>query len=315
MKIVFTFRPPRTWQDQLSTAFPEERFSYYKSIDEAGDLPEAEVIVTFGDDLTKEHIDNCPKLKWIMVASAGMEKMPLESIQERDILVTNARGIHKIPMAEFAMGYMLNHVKRFPELLDLQKEKTWNKRLLIGELADKHLLVLGTGAIGTEIARLARAFRMKTTGINRSGHKSDQFDQSYTMDKLSMLLPEADFVVSILPSTEETKWLLKKEHFEAMKETAAFINMGRGDLIEEEILMNALENNEIAHAYLDVFIEEPLPDNHPLWNQENVTITPHISSVTSEYVPRAMRIFMHNLEVYKERGSHYKNKVDLGKGY
>ncbi|HEY9577959.1 MAG TPA: D-2-hydroxyacid dehydrogenase, partial [Pseudobacillus sp.] len=241
MKIVFTFRPPRTWQDQLSTAFPEERFSYYKSIDEAGDLPEAEVIVTFGDDLTKEHINNCPKLKWIMVASAGMEKMPLESIQERDILVTNARGIHKIPMAEFAMGYMLNHVKRFPELLDLQKEKTWNKRLLIGELADKHLLVLGTGAIGTEIARLARAFRMKTTGVNRSGHKSDQFDQSYTLDKLSMLLPEADFVVSILPSTGETKWLLKKEHFEAMKETAAFINMGRGDLIEEEILMNALE--------------------------------------------------------------------------
>ncbi|KMY53115.1 3-phosphoglycerate dehydrogenase [Bacillus sp. FJAT-27231] len=315
MKILFTFRPPRTWQDQLSTAFPEETFSYYKSIEEAEGLAEAEVIVTFGEDLTKEHIDHCPKLKWIMVASAGMEKMPFESIQQRGILVTNARGIHKIPMAEFTIGYMLNHVKRFPELLDLQEQRTWNKRLSIGELAGKHLLMLGTGAIGTEIARLAKAFRMETTGVNRSGHENAYFDRIYTMDKLSTLLPQADFIVSILPSTEETRHLLKKEDFEAMKGTAAFINIGRGDLLEEEVLMEALKNNEIAHAYLDVFVEEPLPDNHPLWSQENVTITPHISSVTSEYVPRALRIFMHNLEIYKQNGTDYENKVDPQKGY
>lgn len=315
MKIVFTFRPPRALQGQLSTTFPEEEFSYYKSIDEAEDLAEAEVIVTFGEDLTERHIDSCPKLQWIMVASAGMERMPFESIKKRGILVTNAKGIHKIPMAEFTMGYMLNHVKRFPELLDLQKERTWNKSLTIGELAGKRLLVLGTGAIGTEIARLSKAFRMGTIGVNRSGHKSDYFDEIYPMDKLSMLLPETDFIVSVLPSTNETKHLLKEEHFKAMKETAVFINVGRGDLIEDEVLMNALKNKEIAHAYLDVFAEEPLPEKHPLWNEERVTITPHISSVTSEYVPRAMKIFMHNLEVYKENGSEYENKVNVEKGY
>ncbi|MEK4031041.1 MULTISPECIES: D-2-hydroxyacid dehydrogenase [Bacillaceae] len=315
MKIIFTFRPPRAWQGKLSMAFPEEEFSYYKSIDEAENLSEAEVIVTFGEDLTEYHINSCTNLQWIMVASAGMEKMPFKAIEKRGILVTNAKGIHKIPMAEFTMGYMLNHVKRFPELLDLQKKKIWNKRLEIGELAGKHLLVLGTGAIGTEIARLAKAFRMGTIGVNRSGHQSDCFDEIYTMDKLSMLLPEADFIVSVLPSTDETKHLLKEKHFKAMKETAVFINVGRGDLLEDEVLMNALQNKEIAHAYLDVFTEEPLPEKHPLWNEERVTITPHISSVTSEYVPRALEIFMHNLEIYKENGSDYENKVNLKKGY
>ncbi|MGC8230233.1 D-2-hydroxyacid dehydrogenase [Pseudobacillus badius] len=315
MKIVFTFRPPRALQEQLREAFPEETFSYYKSVEEAADLQEAEVIVTFGEDLTAQHIHHCPQLKWIMVASAGMEKMPFEAIEEKDILVTNARGIHKIPMAEFTLGYMLNHVKRFPEMLEFQKEKTWNKKLPIGELAGKRLLVLGTGAIGTEIARLSQAFRMSTAGVNRSGHSNDYFEEIYTMDKLPGLLPEADFIVSILPSTDETRFLLKKEHFEAMKQTAAFINIGRGDLLEDAVLLDALSNKEIAHAYLDVFAEEPLPPDHPLWTINNVTITPHISSVTSNYVPRAMEIFAHNLEVYKGNRSDYENKVDVGKGY
>ncbi|KAB7704122.1 D-2-hydroxyacid dehydrogenase [Bacillus aerolatus] len=315
MKIVFTFRPPRALQAQLSEAFPENEFNYFKSVEEADKLSEAEIVVTFGEDLTEKHIENCPKLKWIMVASAGMEKMPFETIKEKDILVTNARGIHKIPMAEFTIGYMLNHVKRFPELLDFQKEETWNKRLLIGELADKRLLVLGTGAIGTEIARLAKAFRMETVGVNRNGHKNDHFDEINKMDELLMVLPDADFIVSILPSTEETRFLLKEEHFQVMKETAVFINIGRGDLLEESILIDALNSNEIAHAYLDVFLEEPLPAEHPLWSQERLTITPHISSVTSEYLPRAMKIFAHNLQVYKENGSDYENKVDLDKGY
>ncbi|MFK2826187.1 D-2-hydroxyacid dehydrogenase [Bacillus sp. B190/17] len=315
MKIVFTFRPPRALQAQLKEIFSEDKFVYYKSVEEAEDLREAEVIVTFGEDLTTQHIENCPNLKWIMVASAGLERMPAEIIKERGILVTNARGIHKIPMAEFTMGYMLNHVKRFPEFLDLQKEKTWNHQMAVGELAGKCLLVLGSGAIGTEIARLARAFRMETVGVNRSGHKNDQFDEMHTMDKLLEILPKADFVVSILPSTEETKYLLDREHFQVMKETAAFINIGRGDLFKEEVLIDALNNNEISHAYLDVFIEEPLLEDHPFWNQQKLTITPHISSVTSEYLPRVQQIFVHNMNVYKKDGSNYENKIDMDKGY
>lgn len=315
MKTVFTFRPPRTLQEEMKSKYPEADFLFYKSAEEAERLHEAEVIVTFGDDLTPEHIGSCPHLKWIMVASAGIDHLPLQAIADRNILVTNARGTHKVPMAEFTMGFMLNHVKRFPELRELQKEETWNKQLPLGELAGKQLLVLGTGAIGSEIARLAQAFQMKTMGLNRSGHPAEHFAEVHPTAELAEVLPEADFVVAILPSTNETKGLLKEHHFQAMKETAAFINIGRGDIVEEQVLLDALHNECFAHAYLDVFIEEPLPAGHPFWKHPRVTVTPHISSITKQYLPRAFAILDHNLKQYIQGKSDFQNKIDLTKGY
>lgn len=315
MKTVFTFRPPRSLQAQLIEKYPTVDFVFYKAITEAEQLVDAEIIVTFGEDLTPQHIEKCTQLKWVMVGSAGLEKMPLHAIKEKGILVTNARGVHKIPMAEFTLGYLLNHVKRFPELRTLQDETIWNKRLPIGELAGQTLLVLGAGAIGSEIARLATAFRMKTIGINRSGGEVEHFANVYQMDELLTALPEADFVVSILPSTNETKHILKKEHFQAMKKTAAFINIGRGDLLEEQVLIEALDEEEIAHAYLDVFVEEPLPENHSFWIHEKVTVTPHISSITPQYLPRVFEIFEYNLDQYLQGYDTYKNKVEIDRGY
>ncbi|OZI10816.1 D-2-hydroxyacid dehydrogenase [Bacillaceae bacterium SAS-127] len=315
MKTVFTFRPPRSLQAQLIEKYPTIYFVFYKTIAEAEQLVDAEIIVTFGEDLTSQHIEECEQLKWVMVASAGLEKMPLQAIKEKGILVTNARGVHKIPMAEFTLGYLLNHVKRFPELRKLQDEATWNKRLPIGELAGQTLLVLGTGAIGSEIARLATAFRMKTIGINRSGEPVGHFANVYQMNELLTALLEADFVVSILPSTNETQHILQKEHFQAMKKTAAFINIGRGDLLEEQVLIAALNEEEIAHAYLDVFVEEPLPENHSLWSHEKVTVTPHISSITPQYLPRVFEIFESNLDQYLQGYDTYKNKVEIDRGY
>ncbi|MCM3789066.1 D-2-hydroxyacid dehydrogenase [Domibacillus indicus] len=314
MNIVFTFRPPRMIQADLQTKFPNETFSFYKHIDEARPLHEAEILVTFGSDLTKEHIDECKSLKWIMVASAGIEEMPLQAIKERDILVTNARGIHKTPMAEFTIGFMLNHVKRFAELRKLEQTETWNKQLPLGELYGKEVTVLGTGAIGQEIARLAKAFGMTTTGVNKSGHAAEGFDRVFSIDKLISAVREADFIVSVLPSTPDTVNALGTEHFEAMKNTAAFINIGRGDLVSETVLLSAINDEEIAHAYLDVFVKEPLPEGHPFWRHPGITVTPHISSVTERYVPRAIEIFEHNLYCFMD-GGEYANVIDVTKGY
>ncbi|OLN21342.1 D-2-hydroxyacid dehydrogenase [Domibacillus antri] len=315
MNIVFTFRPPRDIQADIQRKFPEESFSFYKNIEEADDvLQDAEILVTFGSDLTEDIIGKCSSLKWIMAASAGIEEMPLSAIEERDIFVTNARGIHKIPMAEFTLGFMLNHVKRFPELHVLEKAEIWNKQLPLQELAGKEAVILGTGAIGQEIARLCKAFRMKTTGVNRSGCSVDEFDQIFQMNDLAEAVREADFVVAVLPSTPDTAGALQPEHFEAMKPTAAFINIGRGDLVSEQVLLSAINDEEIAHAYLDVFTVEPLPEGHPFWRHENITVTPHISSITKAYVPRAMEIFEHNLRCFKEGGD-YQNLIDIKKGY
>lgn len=179
----------------------------------------------------------------------------------------------------------------------------------------KTILVLGAGAIGGEVARLGKAFRMTTLGVNRSGKPVESIDRLYTLDNLLEAIPGADYIVSVLPSTDETKDLLQKEHFKAMKESAVFVNIGRGDLIDEEVLIEALEAGELAHAILDVFDPEPLEKGHPFWRMENVTVTPHLSSKSGEYLPRTFAIFEKNMREYLKSGKDFINVIDLSRGY
>ncbi|MCM3024483.1 D-2-hydroxyacid dehydrogenase [Heyndrickxia ginsengihumi] len=318
MNISFTFKPPIEMQKELQQSFPDIRFHYFNQIEEGQSIwGEAEVIVTFGEDLTPQHINNAHHLKWIMVVSAGLEKMPLDSIQEQQIMVTNARGIHKKPMAEFTFAYILHHAKGIHNLSLLQNQRVWNHTLKTQEINEQCIMIVGTGAIGQEIARISQAFGMKVIGVNRSGKMVDHVDEVIQLDSLKEALPEADYIVSILPSTKETVHIYQYEHFQKMKESAVFINIGRGDVVEESVLIDALLNQEIAHAYLDVFKKEPLPADHPFWNMKNLTITPHLSSHSEHYLPRAMAIFKENLSSYlqKEEKQQYINVVDIEKGY
>jgi phosphoglycerate dehydrogenase-like enzyme len=316
MKVLFTLIPPEDLRNELKKEFPDCAFYFQKGIKvEDSILQEAEVIVTYGEDLNEEIIELAEKLRWIMVVSAGLEKMPLQMIGQRGILVTNARGIHKIPMAEYTMGMLLQYEKRFRRMWENQKKAIWDRRLNMGELYNKEILIMGVGAIGGEIARLAKAFGMTTVGINKTGNKVDYVDKLHSFDDLNKLLPTADYIVSILPSTADTKHLLQYSHFEIMKNSAVFMNIGRGDLVEEEVLLKALKNNEIAHAILDVFHEEPLPKNHPYWGMDQITISPHTSSVTKKYLPRSLEIFKDNLHTYVNKGETYINKIDVTRGY
>ncbi|WP_043930946.1 D-2-hydroxyacid dehydrogenase [Bacillus sp. EB01] len=316
MKILFTFIPPEKLRDQLKVNFPKISFHYAKGPDAAGkELIEAEVIVTYGEDLNEDYIHMAQNLKWIMIMSAGMERMPFEACEKKGIVVTNARGIHKIPMAEFTLGTMLQHIKKFPEILRNEQLEDWNRKVKVGELADKHVLILGIGAIGGEIARLSKAFRMKVTGINRSGRPHEDADVTDTFSNLDKYISRADFIVSVLPSTGETRYLLTERHFRMMKPSAAFINIGRGDLVEEGTILKVMQENVIAHAYLDVFEKEPLPKGHPFWQMENITVTPHLSSITQHYLPRSFEIFEHNLFVYCNNENNYINLINLKRGY
>lgn len=314
MNIYSSLLPAKELQDEIKEIFPELHFQFYKGIKEELFL-DAEVFVTYGEDLTEELVLKTDKLKWIMVMSAGLEKMPFEACKQKGILVTNARGIHKVPMAEFTIGMMLQHVKQMKTLLENEREERWERKLPMGELYGKCLLILGIGAIGAEVARLAKAFQMKTIGVNRSGEEVQWADEIYTLEDFEKALPKADFIVSVLPSTEETKHLLEKRHFDMMKERAVFINIGRGDLVKEDVLIQALQENTIAHAYLDVFYNEPLAKGHPFWSMGNVTVTPHISSLTKNYMPRSFEIFKHNLHTYIKKGADYINVIDMDRGY
>ncbi|MGF3105001.1 D-2-hydroxyacid dehydrogenase [Rossellomorea sp. DUT-2] len=316
MKIIFTFQPKEEFISDLKNSFQEVEFLFYKKIKEAEkELPEAEVIVTMGEDLTDFHIEKSKKCKWIMVTSAGLEKMPFKAIKKRGILVTNARGIHRIPMAEFTIGLILQHAKQLQAVWNQEKDSVWSRRLPTSELHEASILILGAGAIGGEIARLAKAFHMKVTGVNSSGTPAEHFDSMFTLKTFQTELANADYILSVLPSTEKTKHLLQVEHFEQMKDTAVFINIGRGNLVEESVLLEVSEKKLIQHMYLDVFDKEPLPKDHPFWENECITVTPHLSSITKKYMPRALEVFKKNLTTYRKNSENYINVIDAERGY
>ncbi|HET7579320.1 MAG TPA: D-2-hydroxyacid dehydrogenase [Bacillales bacterium] len=315
MLILTSGKIRRSIQKRMVETYPELTFSFHESIEEAApELPKADILITYGDDLTEERIKRAERLKWIMVISAGLEEMPFQAIKEKNILVTNARGIHKIPMAEYTIAMMIETVKNVKKWHYNERQHLWESNMQ-GEITEKTLAVLGTGAIGSEIARLAGAFHMKTLGLNRTGKPVEHFDEVYANEKVNECVSQADFVVAVLPYTQKTEKFLGREQFEAMKSDTVFINIGRGKTVDETAMLESLREGEIAHAVLDVFAEEPLPEDHPFWEMEQVTVTPHLSAITPKYQHRAFDIFEKNLRTFLGGEGNYINRIDLDQGY
>ncbi len=313
MEILFTFVPREDQQQRMQEEFPDIDFHYLYR--DKTRLTSADIIVTYGEDLTEEDIKVAEKVKWIMVASAGIEKLPHHAIESRGITVSNVKGIHKTPMAESALAHLLALKRALPEIYRNQRNQHWEKKVRSSELKGSTALILGPGAIGAEIGRLLQAFGVHTIGCNRSGRQASHMDEMISFEKVLDQLPEADYVISVLPSTDETKELLKEEHFKAMKDTVIFMNFGRGDLVKDEVLVNALQQDEIAYAVLDVFEQEPLPADHPYWLMDNVIVSPHISSKSGKYVDRVLDVFIPNLKKWLVDQSAPSNLVDMEKGY
>ncbi|MDG5786281.1 D-2-hydroxyacid dehydrogenase [Evansella sp. AB-P1] len=316
MKVVSSAKIRRDIRERLVTNYPELSFSFYTNIEAAEkELLDADILITYGEDVTSKHIEKCVRLKWIMVISAGIDQLPFEAIKKRSILVTNVSGIHKIPMAEYTIAMMLQIAREAKSFIKNEQNKRWERKIKMTELHGKTVGILGAGSIGQEIARLSKAFGMKTIGLNRSGREVQNFDDIVTYKGLESLLKQSDFIVGVLPKTKETDDLLAMNEFKLMKKEAILINIGRGNVIKDEDLIEALNNGELAHAALDVFDEEPLPENHPYWEMESVTVTPHISGISPEYQPRAIDIFELNLKEFLLGQENYINKIDLNKGY
>ncbi|WP_047981094.1 D-2-hydroxyacid dehydrogenase [Ornithinibacillus contaminans] len=316
MVILFSAKVAEKHQQVLEGAYPKVQFHFCEGTLEASEyLNKATVYVTYGDDVDEELINQAPNLQWISVLSAGVERLPFELIKERGIRVTNSRGIHKVQMAEYTISMLLQVYRQEKYLMKNEQQNSWDKSLRMKEITGQTMVVLGTGAIGQEIARLAKAFRMKTIGVSRSGRAVEFFDETHTIANLKEVLPEADFLVSVLPSTSETKYLLTEEHFTFMKNSAVFLNIGRGDLVASETLLKAIKEGQLAHVVLDVFEEEPLPADHPFWQEEQVTITPHISGQSPNYMVRALAIFQDNLDKLISGDQDFINLIDPTRGY
>ena len=314
VNIYFTFELRGDLRSDLVAEFPEVNFSFSAEVNDDL-LREANIVVTYGEDLNNHHIEIANNLEWIFVASAGVEKMPAEAIVARDIYVSNVRGIHKKPMTESILAHILAYKRAIPFVYEQQAKKQWNKKAKLSELNGSTALIIGPGAIGAEIGRILQAFDVKTIGCNRSGQPIAEMNETYPIESLVEQLPKADIVISMLPATAETKHLLQPEHFKAMKSTALFMNFGRGNLVSEDVLVNALKNEEIEHAVLDVYEVEPLPQTSELWDLSNVTLSPHFSSHSSRYMERSLEIFKPSLKSWLKGERKLKNEMDLTRGY
>ncbi|AGB19804.1 D-2-hydroxyacid dehydrogenase [Thermoanaerobacterium thermosaccharolyticum] len=277
-------------------------------------IKDTEVLVCFDGDADAEFIHNAENLKWIHLLSAGADAMPFDVLKERKIILTNSKGVHKYQISEQVLGYMLLFERGLNYFIRKQMNREWDKSVRVSELYGKSVCILGVGSIGEEIARIAREFGMKTIGVRKSGNMSKFIDEMYTNENMIFAVSKADYVICALPLTDETYHLLGKDFFKNMKNDAVFINIGRGKVVDESSLIDALKNKTIRGAALDVFEEEPLSKESPLWDMENVIITPHTAGISPHYMERGIEIIKHNIKAYLGDGD-FINRVDLEKQY
>ena len=215
-----------------------------------------------------------PNLRWLHTISAGVDHVPLPQLAASDVLLTNASGVFDTPVAEVVLAYMLSVVKRLPEMHQQQRARRWQPQKL-DELRGLTAGILCMGSIGVEVARLSRAFGMHVLGLQRHPRPHEHAEEVLPPERRCDLLRRSDFVVVACPLTPETERLIGANELAAMKPTGWLINIARGPLVDEEALIKALQQRQIGGACLDVFTEEPLPEQSPLWDLPNVIITPH----------------------------------------
>ena len=282
-----------------------------------GHLHDVEVIAGWKKEMVP-FIENesVNKLKWVQTWSAGVNALPLHTMEKLQIKISTATGVHAYPISESIFALMLALTRKLDTYVKQQKKKVWHHAYMNQEIHNKTIGIIGVGKIGKETAKIAKAFNMRVLGIRRSGLHAENVDEMFTPEQISHVLPQCDYVVVTLPLTEDTKGMFGADEFSLMKKTAYFINIGRGPIVKEKELISALHEGKIAGAGLDVFEKEPLSVDSPLWDMENVIITPHTSGNTEFYDKRLIEdIFLPNLASYLQDGVICINGLDYQKGY
>ena len=260
-------------------------------------MAEADILVTFGPMMAEHVLEKAVKLKWIQALGSGVDGITDRPSLRSDVVVTNLHGIHGPPVSEAALMAMLALARGLPRTLRNQQQHKWERfpaRLLKGKTA----AIFGVGTIAADLALKCKAFGMRVTGISSTPRQVPGFDAMYSRAELEQAVREADFFVLLTPYSTATKGSVGAKVFAAMKPTSYLVNLARGGVVDEDALMAALAEGRIAGAALDVFSQEPLPENHPLWAMDNVLITPHQGGFYDEYVNEALPVIEHNLRKF-----------------
>lgn len=291
--------------------YTDEQIEYLKSLgndivyvqDERNkidfDVSDIEGVVCNGLFLYND-IRHFKKLKYIQLTSAGFDRVPIDYINEHDIKIYNARGVYSIPMSEFALCGVLQLIKQSRQFYKNQNNHIWEKSRTLGELSGKKVIIVGAGNIGSEVAKRFSAFDASVIGVDITDDDRKYFDKVELLDNLDEQLKIADIVILTLPLTDSTREMFDKSKFDLMKKSSIFVNIARGPLVVESDLINSLKSGDISGAVLDVFEEEPLNENSPLWDMDNVILTPHNSFVGENNNKRMFNVMVNNLEKRNE---------------
>lgn len=307
-------------QNQFATKFGDQCEFTFQGKETEDAIAEAEVVI---GEPEEEEILKAENLRWIQLTWAGADKYTKMKAFPTGVTLTNASGAFGKIISEYVIGNIIALYRSFPNYWKNKQNHLWVQNKSSETIYGKNILILGTGDIGRNIAHRMKAFETHVTGIKRTavpGHSQQmkEFDEIYDLTVLDQQLQKADIVIGCLPGTPETKGLLNYERLHSMKKDAILVNVGRGSLIQTEDLIRVLEEGHLKGVILDVFETEPLPETSPLWNMENVLITPHIAGPSfggnAEVQDMIWNICMENLERYLN-GKELKNIVRLKDGY
>ena len=314
MKILVTLPLDERQKNRLEMNFKHQEFVYCLAEDVTKEvIRDAEVIL---GNLDPAFLQYAEELKWLQLNNAGTEGF-CDGALPKGVMLTNATGAYGLAISEHMIGVLFELQKKLNLYEKNQREHLWKKEGHVQVIEGSRVLVIGLGDIGTAFARKMKALGCRTTGIKRrEGRKPEGVDDLYTLECLDRELPKADIVALSLPGNEDTRHILNEERIALLKKNAVVINVGRGITVDTEALTRALQEGRIAGACLDVTDPEPLPPEHPLWEMENVILTPHVSGGYSlpETLERILTICIENLECDVVKRP-LRNLIDFRTGY
>lgn len=320
VKVLWNWPLSDEQKNSIELDFPEVQFVWSTSKEPVEELVQkaegSEVMVgDFPPGLIEGVLAKPNRLQWVQSWFAGVNMLPLSLLRENNIIVTRAGGVSVNPMSETVIALMIMLSRDFKTLLTQQNEKIWKEGIWPGEIHNKTVGILGLGAIGSGLARAAKGFDMIVWGYQQTPKADFCADHLVSEGQLDDLLTASDFVVNILPLTPRTANLMDIRRFSKMKDSAYYISIGRGGTTVTADLVEALKTGMIKGAGLDVFDIEPLPEDNPLWDMDQVIILPHQAGLTSEYHARMIEIASRNLQEYLAFGKPGQFVVNAAKGY
>lgn len=269
-------------------------------------VADAEVVLTHR--LPEPTLEAATDLQWVQALSAGTDNYDHDALADRDVALTTVSGVHAKPIGQHVLAALLHFERRFDRAVAQQQRSEWH-RYTGGELGDRTIGIVGVGAIGSNVAEYCQPFDARVVGLKRDPTQAPEtLAAVYGPDDLETLLAQSDYLVLACPLTEETRGMIDADALATLPDDAVVVNVARGEVVDEAALIDALEAEELGGAALDVFEEEPLPEESPLWGRDDVLLTPHIAGSTPHYWERCAEVFLENWDRYRD-GDALRNRV------